>query len=54
MSFTVIVNEQSGLAVVPDALQLTVVVPTEKNEPEAGEQVTVPQPTSPFIVVGAG
>lgn len=34
--------------------QVTVVVPTEKNEPEAGTQVTVPQATSPLIVVGAG
>lgn len=48
MSLTVTVNEQSGLAVVPDALQFTVVMPTGKKEPEAGEQVTVPQ--SPLVV----
>ena len=35
------VNEQLGPAVVE---QVTVVVPTVKDEPEAGEQVTVPQP----------
>ena len=50
VSFTVTVNVQSGLAVVPDASQKTVVVPTGKNEPEAGEQVTVPQLTSPLVV----
>ena len=45
------VKVQSGLAVVPDASQFTVVVPLAKNEPEAGVQVTVKQ--SP-LVVGAG
>jgi hypothetical protein len=39
-SFTVTVNEQVEPAV---ELQLTVVVPTGKNEPEAGVQVIVPQ-----------
>ena len=37
VSLTVTVNEQLGPAVV----QVTVVVPTGKNEPEAGEQATV-------------
>ena len=44
---TVTVNEQFGPAVV---VQLTVVVPFGKNAPEAGEQVTVPQPD---VAVGA-
>ncbi len=52
VSLTVTVNVQSGLAVVPEASQDTVVVPLGKNEPEAGEQVIVPQ-VSP-LVVGAG
>jgi hypothetical protein len=47
MSFTVTVKEQLGPAVV---VQVTVVVPTGKNEPEAGEQVTVPHVP---VVVGA-
>jgi hypothetical protein len=37
---TVIENEQLGPAVV---VQVTVVVPTGKNDPESGVQVTVPQ-----------
>jgi hypothetical protein len=41
VSLIVMVNEQLGPDVV---LQVTVVVPTGKNEPDAGEQVTVPQP----------
>ena len=48
MSFTVTVKVQVGPAVV---VQLTVVVPKGKNEPEAGEQVIVPQ--SP-LAVGTG
>jgi hypothetical protein len=48
VSLTVTVNEQLAPAVVE---QVTVVVPTGKNEPEAGKQVTVKQ--SP-LVVGAG
>jgi hypothetical protein len=48
---TVTVNEQSGFAVVPDASQFTVVVPLEKNEPEGGEHVTVPQ-VSPVVLGG--
>ncbi len=43
MSLTVTVNEQLGPAVV---LQVTVVVPITKNEPEVGEHVTVPQPVA--------
>jgi hypothetical protein len=47
-SLTVTVNEQLGPAVL---VQVTVVVPTGKNEPAAGEQVTVPHGPD---VVGAG
>ena len=48
MSFTVTVNEHEG----PEVLvQVTVVVPVENNEPEAGEHVTVPHEPE---VVGAG
>lgn len=45
MSLTVTVNEQ--LFVLPDwslTLQVTVVVPTGKNEPDEGEQEGVPTP----------
>ena len=49
VSFMVTVNEQLGPAVV---VQVTVVVPTGKNEPEAGLQVIVPQPGPPGV--GAG
>ena len=35
------VNEHDGPA---DVVQLTLVVPTGKNEPELGLQFTVPQP----------
>jgi hypothetical protein len=48
VSLTVTVNEQDGPLVV---VQVTVVVPTGKNEPEDGEQVTVPQST---VAVAAG
>lgn len=48
VSVTVTVNEQLGPAVV---VQFTVVVPTGKNEPEAGAQLTVPQSS---VVAGAG
>ena len=48
VSLTVTVNEQLGPAVV---VQVTVVMPTGKDEVDAGEQVTVPQ--SPQAV-GAG
>jgi len=48
VSFTVIVKVQVE-AIVP--VQVTVVVPFGKNEPEGGVHVTVPQ--SP-VTVGAG
>ena len=47
MSFTLTVNEQ--LVAAAD-VQVTVVVPTGKNEPEGGEHVMVPQLP---VVVGA-
>jgi hypothetical protein len=37
-------NEQLGPAV---DVQVTVVMPTGKNEPDDGEQVIVPQPAPP-------
>jgi hypothetical protein len=43
VSVTVTVKVQSGLAGVPGALHTTVVVPTGKNDPLGGEQVTAPQ-----------
>ena len=49
MSTTVIVNEQLPKPI--DDVAVTVVVPTGKNEPEAGEVVTVPQ--SPEVVGAA-
>jgi hypothetical protein len=48
VSLTVIVKVQTGPAVV---VQVTVVVPLGKNDPDAGEQVTVPQA---LVVVEAG
>lgn len=45
VSLTFTVNEQLGPAVVE---QFTVVVPTGKDEPDAGAQVTVPQ--EPVVV----
>ena len=48
LSVTITVNEQPGPAAV---VQVTVVVPTAKQLPEAGLQVTVPQLP---VVVGAG
>jgi hypothetical protein len=47
VSLTVTVKPQLGPAAVE---HVTLVVPTGKKEPEAGEQVTVPQPD---VVVGA-
>ena len=47
-SFTVTVKVQVGPAVL---VQVTVVVPTGKNEPDAGEQLIVPQLP---LGVGAG
>ena len=40
-STTMTVNEQFSP---PGMVQVTIVVPTEKNEPEAGEQAAGPQP----------
>ena len=61
VSFTVTVNEQLAPVTIAGPAppvgfdtcseQLTVVVPTGKNEPEGGEQVTVPHVPD---VVGAG
>jgi hypothetical protein len=48
VSLTVTVNEQLGP---PEEVQFTVVVPTGKNEPEAGEQLIVPHEP---LGVGAG
>ena len=48
VSCTVTVNEQAGPLVV---VQVTVVVPTAKNVPDAGAHVTVPHTP---VVVGAG
>jgi hypothetical protein len=48
VSLTVTVNEQLGPV---DEVQVTVVVPTGKNDPDGGEQVTVPQFP---VVAGAG
>ena len=48
VSFTVIVNVQVGPV---EEITVTVVVPTGKNEPEAGEAVIVPQLP---VVVAAG
>ena len=48
VSCTVMVKEQLGPAAV---VQVTVVAPTGKTEPEAGEQVTEPHVP---LVVGAG
>ena len=48
VSLTLTVNVQLGPAVV---VQVTVVVPTGKNDPEAGEQLTAPHVP---VVVGAG
>lgn len=45
LSLTVTVKEQVRTGV-PLVVQVTVVVPTEKNEPEGGEQLTVPQAPS--------
>ena len=48
MSFTVTVKVQEGPAA---AVQVTVVVPFGKNEPEAGAHVIVPHVP---VLVGAG
>ena len=54
-SVTVTVNVQ--LAMLPEesvTVQVTVVVPLGKNEPEAGEQEGVPTPVQLSLTVGAG
>jgi hypothetical protein len=48
VSLTVMVKLHTGPAVV---VQLTVVVPLGKNEPDAGEHVTVPQELTTFGAV---
>ena len=48
VSFTVTVKVHDGPVL---EVQVTVVVPFGKNEPDGGEQVTVPQVP---VVVGAG
>jgi hypothetical protein len=48
LSVTMTLNEQLG----PFVVQVTVVMPTGKNDPDAGLQATVPHP--PPVVVGAG
>src|SRR5438309_9020014 len=50
VSTTVTVNMHISGPAPPFDLRVTVVVPTGKNIPEAGEQVTVPQ--APPLVVG--
>ena len=55
VSLTVTVNEQ--LAVLPDAsltVQVTVVVPFENVEPDAGIQVGVPTPEQLSVAVALG
>ena len=54
VSTTVTVNVHiSGPAPLFD-LHVTVVVPTGKNEPEAGEQAGIPTPGQLSVTVGAG
>jgi hypothetical protein len=55
VSLTVTVNEH--VAVLPEAsvtVQVTVVVPTAKVEPDAGEQIGDPTPGQLSLTVGAG
>ena len=55
VSFTLTVKEQ--VAVLPEesaTVQLTVVVPLAKNEPEAGEHVGAPTPGQLSLTVGGG
>jgi hypothetical protein len=54
LSLTVTVNEQ--LDILPEAsitLQVTVVTPTEKAEPEAGVHRTAPTPGQLSLTIGA-
>jgi hypothetical protein len=55
VSLTVTANVH--IAVFPEesaTLHMTVVAPTEKKEPEAGEQTVVPSPGQLSIAVGGG
>jgi hypothetical protein len=55
VSLIVTVNEQLALLFDESTtLQVTVVVPTGKLEPDAGEQVGVPTPGQLSLTVGAG
>lgn len=53
VSFTVTVKLQDALLLAASlTVQLTVVVPFAKVEPEAGEQLTVPTPGQLSVAVG--
>lgn len=53
MSFTVTVNEhEAELAEASDTVQVTVVVPFGKLEPDAGAQTGVPAPVQLSVDVG--
>ena len=53
MSFTVTVNEhEAELAEASETVQVTVVVPFGKLEPEAGAQAGVPTPVQLSVAVG--
>jgi len=55
VSFTVMVNVQEAeLAAKSATLQVTVVVPLGKNEPDAGAQIGAPTPGQLSDTVGAG
>lgn len=55
MSLTVTVNEQLDILFDESFTeQVTVVVPTGKVDPEAGEQVGMPRPGQLSLTVGAG
>ena len=55
VSFTVTVNVQPDVLPEESAtIQVTVVVPTGKKEPETGEQPGVPTPGQLSLTVGAG
>lgn len=53
MSFTVTVNEHVDAAN-PLTVQVTVVVPAGKNDPDAGAQIAVNVPGQLSVIVGAG
>jgi hypothetical protein len=52
-SLTVTVMVQVAVLPAPDAVHVTVVVPTGKKDPEAGEQETV-TPGQSVVTCGAG